>query len=293
MERIAGKVAFVSGGASGIGLAMASSLARAGARVSIGDIDPGALAAAAEALRGIGATVSTAVLDVANPDAWEDAATRTERELGPVSILCNNAGVGPKAGDVTQSSVDDWNWVLDINLGGVFLGSRAFGARMKAAGQGGHIVNTASILGLFPSGQVPAYVASKFAVVGLSEAMRIDLAPHGIGVSVLCPGFVHTPLRETSRRHRPSAAAEQQDGGAALPPRPSAMQPSAVGDAVVDAIRHNRLYVLTHADYREAVADRMGRILDGFGPSAEPGYVEDTATLAGASLALTKALGGV
>lgn len=290
MEHLADKVALVSGGASGIGLSMACSLARAGARVAIGDIDPDALAAAAGTCREAGATVRTVVLDVADPKAWEEAAARVETDLGPVSILCNNAGVGPKAGDVTQTSVADWSWVLDINLGGVFLGSRTFGARMKARGDGGHIVNTASILGLFPSGQVPAYVASKFAVVGLSEAMRIDLAPHGIGVSVLCPGFVHTPLRETSRRHRPSAATEPVEGAVVLPPRPSAMPPDAVGDAVVQAIRENRLYVLTHADYRDAVADRMGRILDGFGPSAEPGYAEDATTLAGASLALTRSL---
>jgi NAD(P)-dependent dehydrogenase (short-subunit alcohol dehydrogenase family) len=283
MKDLAGKVAFISGGASGIGLAIAHALAREGVRVAIGDIDRNALETAADGLRRAGAAVRAVALDVADPASWADAVAQTERALGHVQILCNNAGVGPARADVTEVPPADWAWALRINLDGVFHGTQAFVGRMKASGQGGHVVNTASILGLFPNGFHSAYVASKFAVVGLSEAMRIELKPIGIGVSVLCPGFVRTPLRQTSQRLRPSGAGL----GDAAQQRPSAMEPEAIGSLVVEGIRGNRLYIFSHPEYRRVVEDRMNRILGAFGTSADPAYVEDVITLGGESLALS------
>ena len=287
MEDLAGKAAFISGGASGIGLATAHALSREGMRVAIGDINPTALEQAAEGLRRAGADVCPVVLDVADPVSWSDAVGETERAFGLVQILCNNAGVGPARSDVTEVPRQDWDWALRINLGGVFNGTQAFVGRMKAAGRGGHVVNTASILGLFPNGFHSAYVASKFAVVGLSESMRIELAPSGIGVSVLCPGFVRTPLRHTSQRLRPSSSGLDEAVRGAVSERPSAMEPEAVAARVVQGIRENRLYILPHPEYRPVVEDRMNRILSAFEASADPAYTEDITALGAESLALS------
>ncbi len=287
MKDLAGKAAFISGGASGIGLAIAHALAREGVRVAIGDINRTTLDEAVEGLRRSGAAVCPVLLDVADPASWANAVAATQRAFGLVQILCNNAGVGPARADVTEVPPEDWVWALRINLGGVFHGTQAFVGRMKAAAQGGHVVNTASILGLFPNGFHSAYVASKFAVVGLSEAMRIELADLGIGVSVLCPGFVRTPLRHTSQRLRPSSAGRDDCAKGVVEERPSAMEPDAVGTLVVEGIRDNRLYILTHPEYRRVVEDRMNRILAAFGSAADPAYAEDVTPLGGDSLALS------
>lgn len=287
MDKLSGESAFISGGASGIGLAIAKALAREGVKIAIGDIDASALERASGELRAEGAIVHPFRLDVADPASWAAAVETTEAAIGPVRILCNNAGVGPSPAPATEASAQDFDWALRINLGGVFHGTQSFGKRMKDAGRGGAIVNTASILGLFPNAGFPAYVASKFAVVGLSEAMRMELAPHGISVGVLCPGFVRTPLRETSQRFRPSTTNAPQTPAAE---RPSAMEPDAIGAFVVEAIRDGRLYIFPHPDYRVAAEDRMTRILAGFGASAQPGYVEDIATLAGDTLALSQSI---
>ena len=285
MKDLSSRVAFVSGGASGIGLSIARALAREGVRVAIGDIDAARTEAAVAELRHSGARACGVALDVAEAGSWAEAVMATERLLGPVDILCNNAGVGAGRAETLDVPARDWDWVLRINLGGVFLGTQAFGPGMRAR-RSGHIVNTASILGLFPKAGHSAYVASKFAVVGLSEAMRIELALHGVGVSVLCPGFVETPLRETSRTRRPSGEGVEDP----TPPRPSALAAAAVGPFVVEAIRADRLYVFTHGEYRGAVEDRMGRLLSGFGAGADPAYREDVSALAGDSLALSAAL---
>jgi NAD(P)-dependent dehydrogenase (short-subunit alcohol dehydrogenase family) len=287
MKDLAGKAAFISGGASGIGLAIAHALAREGLRVAIGDIDRKSLEEAADGLLRAGAVVCPVVLDVADPASWTDAVGQTESAFGHVQILINNAGVGPSRGDVTEVPPEDWAWALRINLDGVFHGTQAFVGRMKATGLEGHVVNTSSVLGLFPNGFYSAYVASKFAVVGFSEAMRIELAPLGIGVSVLCPGFVRTPLRHTSQRLRPSGMGLDAAAKGGVQERPSAMEPDAIGSLVVEGIRGNRLYILSHPEYRRVVQDRMNRILSAFGISADPAYAEDVTALGGESLALS------
>src|SRR5918995_3148850 len=244
MEVREGSVALVTGGASGIGLEIARSLAQAGASVALCDINLTALKAASEKLSEEGMKVVGVELNVSDEDNWQRAAAAVERSLGPISILCNNAGVGPGKAEVDVLAFNDWRWTMGVNLDGVFLGTRTIVPRIVAAGQEGHIVNTASILGLFPKPHHAAYVASKFAVVGLSEVMRMELAPKAIGVSVLCPGLVRTGLRSNSQKLRPSG-----DGSLLAEARPTGLQPEIIGPMVVDAIRANRFYILPHHEY--------------------------------------------
>jgi 2-hydroxycyclohexanecarboxyl-CoA dehydrogenase len=289
MQDIAGKVALITGGASGIGLAMARSLARAGSKVALADVDAARLSGAAADLRNSGATVDEVLLDVANPAAWDEALSGIQNRLGPVQICCNNAGVGPGASDVADLSPELWNWTLGVNLNGVFHGSRAVARRLRQLELPGHIVNTASILGTFPIGKQPAYVATKYAVVGLSEAMRIDLAPSGIGVSVLCPGLVETPLRANSLALRPGEKDGDyglSGGQGPLAGRPAGMNPAPIGEMVVESIRKNRFYIFPHPEYRDSVEQRMRRMLEAFREPAQAGYREDESFLGAASRTL-------
>jgi NAD(P)-dependent dehydrogenase (short-subunit alcohol dehydrogenase family) len=286
MKDIAGKIALVTGGASGIGLSMAKALAASGAKIALGDIDPGRLGKAARQLRAIGATVEEVEFDVASASAWEAARDQVEGALGPAQIICNNAGVGAGANDVIDLPIEHWNWSLGINLNGVFLGAKIFAKRLRELALPGHIVNTASILGLFPTAKQPAYVATKFAVLGLSEVMRIDLAADGIGVSVLCPGLVETPLRENSMALRPGVGGGGYGlvgGEGKLSERPGGMSADPIGVMVVDAIRFNRFYVFPHPEYRESVEHRVRCLLRSFREPAQAGYREDPRFLAGES----------
>lgn len=284
MQDIAGRTAFITGGASGIGLAMAQALAAAGARIALADVDAARLAEAAEGLKATGADVATVRLDVADAAAWDGARDAVEQALGPVQILCNNAGVGTGANSVADLPVDHWSWSVGVNLNGVFFGARTFAARMRALKLPGHIVNTASIMGLMPIARQPAYVATKYAVVGLSEVMRIDLAAENIGVSVLCPGLVSTPLRAHSLALRPGGGREGFGFVAAdgkLAERPPGMEAGPIGAMVVEAIRANRFYVFPHPEYRDLVAGRAARLSQSFRDPAEAGYREDTSYLGG------------
>jgi NAD(P)-dependent dehydrogenase (short-subunit alcohol dehydrogenase family) len=280
MVSIAGRVALVTGAAGGIGFALAHSLAQNGASVALCDVNESELATATERLADFGPRVVAVTLDVADPTAWEKAADHIESRLGPVSILCNNAGVGAPRAPVAETSFADWRWTLGINLDGVFLGCRTLLPRMIAQGQGGQVVNTASILGHFAKPFHAAYVASKYAVVGLSETLRLELAPHGIGVSVLCPGLVRTRLRSNSASLRGSTSKPLRDA------RPEGLDPMLLGPMVIAAIRENLLHILPHHEYRAAVADRMQGLLDSFVPRADEGYHEDPAYLSADSLRL-------
>ncbi|HEU0221818.1 MAG TPA: SDR family NAD(P)-dependent oxidoreductase [Paracoccaceae bacterium] len=289
MQELSNRVALVTGGASGIGLAIARSLAAAGMRVAIGDIDETALERAAAELRSEGATILPLILDVGDAASWARAAAEIEHSLGPVQVLCNNAGVGPGRSKVEDLSPEDWNWTLQINLTGVFLGTRTFVPRLVSGGLEGHVVNTASILGLFPTPFHAAYVTSKFAVVGLSEVMRMELAPKRIGVSVLCPGLVRTRLRANSLSRRPSRPEARPPVAVAAEPgpdRPLGIAPETVGPFVLSAIRDSRFYVITHPEYGGVIENRMQRLIDACATNREDGYIEDIAVLGGASLAL-------
>ena len=186
MNDLAGKTAFVTGGASGIGLAMGRAFAEAGMRVMLADIEPKPLQQALEALQGNLPEVRGVLCDVRDYDAVERAAHMTVEAFGKVHVVCNNAGVSGTAG-ADNISLQDWRWVIDINLMGVVHGVKAFVPLLKTHGEGGHIVNTASMAGFLTGTGFGAYTASKFAVVGISEALATELEPHGIGVRFSAP----------------------------------------------------------------------------------------------------------
>jgi NAD(P)-dependent dehydrogenase (short-subunit alcohol dehydrogenase family) len=266
MRDLSGKVAFITGAASGIGLGMARAFAGAGMKIAMADVDADALKQAASDVEDSGATVLAVPLDVADWPGWTAAAEKVAAALGPVQLLCNNAGVTTMGSRIEALPPSLWNKVVDINLNGVFYGVRSFLDQMKAGG-GGHIVNTASFAGLY--GSVPglsAYVATKFAVVGLSEALQEELASHGIGVSVVCPGSVRTRLWRTSRRVRglPDTdvpPAEAMLGGSAAP---DGLDPFNVGLRVVAAVRAGELYVITHPGLRPAIVHRHEKLMEAF-----------------------------
>lgn len=273
MERFSGRTAVVTGGASGIGLAMARSLAREGMRVALLDVEGGALATAAAQVDG----AHPIVADVSSRDAMVAAAAETVARFGRVDVLCNNAGVSV-AGTVDRMQASDWEWVLGVNLLGVVNGLHAFLPHLRAHGEGGHVVNTASVAGLVADPAMSVYVASKFAVVGLSEAIRPELAPYGIGVTVLCPHAVATNIVQ-SRRNRPAhlqrpprgdarserdEAIRQMIDAAVAETFANALDPAVVGALVVEAIRHDDPYCFTHPEDRAAVEARHREILAAF-----------------------------
>jgi NAD(P)-dependent dehydrogenase (short-subunit alcohol dehydrogenase family) len=263
MRDLAGKTAFVTGGASGIGLAMGRGLAEAGMRVMLADIEAKPLQQAIDAFKGNLPEVRGIVCDVRDYGAVEHAAHMTVEAFGKVHVVCNNAGVSGASG-ADNISLQDWRWVIDINLMGVVHGVKAFLPLLKSHGEGGHIVNTASMAGFLSGTGFGAYTASKFAVVGISEALATELEPQGIGVSVLCPGWVATRISE-SRRNWP------EEYGVPPPKGPlseqfaelvrNGMAPSDVAALVLKGIQDNELYVFTHPDMRPWLEKRVGRFL--------------------------------
>ena len=200
MDEVAGKTAFVTGGASGIGLGMSEAFVAAGMNVVIADLRPDHLEAALERFAGGGRrqNVHAIELDVTDREGLARAADEAERVFGNVHVLCNNAGMGI-LGPVTLARYDDWDWGLDVLLGGVVNGIQTFLPRLLAHGEGGHIVNTSSMAGVVPIPGAAIYITAKAAVIGLSEALRSELAGEGIGVSAFCPGPVQTNIREGGR----------------------------------------------------------------------------------------------
>lgn len=245
---IAGSVAFVSGAASGIGLAIARALHAKGAHVALADVD---LGAAQRAATDLGVRAFALDLDVADRTAWGTARTAVEDALGPVSILVNNAGIGPSLDPLDVTDPEHFDRMIAIKLTGTFNGIHTFVPGMRARGLG-HVVNTASMAGLIASARLGPYSASKFAVVGLSEVLRAELEDAGIGVSVLCPGLVATNL---GGERRARSGAKPINGG---------IDPAIVGDLVIDGIRENRAYIVTHGEYRSVVRERASRVLEAF-----------------------------
>jgi NAD(P)-dependent dehydrogenase (short-subunit alcohol dehydrogenase family) len=263
MEDLAGRVAVVTGGASGIGRGLCQHFAQVGLRVVVADIDGAGAEKVASELRERGATALAAAVDVAAPDSLEALADRSFRELGGVHVLCNNAGV-IVGGTLQEATAEDWQWMLSVNLGGVINGCRAFLPRLVDQGQGGHIVNTASVGGFISAPGLGIYCTTKFAVVGFSDALRLEVAAHGIGVSVLCPGGVRTNLIEADR-NRPEALA--RTGGRAEVLRAAVeagIDPVEVGEHVVRGIRTNAPYIFTHPDYRETFESRFRSVVAAF-----------------------------
>lgn len=232
------KLALVTGAGSGIGRATALQLGKLGARLVICDRNPVALEDTARLLADIGAEVHCETADVSDWAAMQGLAERVHDAHGTLDILVNNAGVAT-AGDFLSTPIEDWHWVMGINLMGVVHGCKAFGARMADAGRG-HIVNIASAAGYYAAPDMSAYSASKHAVMGLTESLRVEMAACGIGVSAICPGVINTNIVAASRMH--GGAAKAQDKLVSLYKRRN-YGPEHVADAVIDAILHNRAVV--------------------------------------------------
>jgi NAD(P)-dependent dehydrogenase (short-subunit alcohol dehydrogenase family) len=268
MRELAGKTAFVTGGAGGIGLALGRAFAEAGMKVMLADIEVDALAAAVEGLRSPGSDVRGIPCDVADAGSVERAAKATCEAFGNVHVVCNNAGVAA-AGGIDTISLESWRWVLEVNLMGVLHGIRAFLPHIRAHGEGGHIVNTASMAGLQSRLGFSPYVASKFAVVAMSEGLAGQLEPFGIGVTVICPGYVRTRIGE-SCRNRPERYGVAQTLDPASPAAvlaaqiaerlQSGLDPSEVAKLVLNAVREDELYVFTHPEMRGEVDERFAAI---------------------------------
>ncbi len=260
---LSGKVAVVTGGASGIGKGIAASLVAEGARVVIADIERDAMEAAAAELGAAG--IQTDVSDPASVDALARAVLD---RYGAVHVVCNNAGIGPLA-PVADLTLDDWRWMLGVNLWGVIHGIHTFLPVLKRNRDGGHIVNTASMAGLVAGPRLGAYAAAKYGVVGLTEVLAAELAADNsrVGVSVLCPGNVHTNIGRSSRNRPvglPESGFKDIDIELEDNPRYRWITPADAGAVAVRAIKRGDLYALTHPDWYPMVAERHEAIAEAF-----------------------------
>jgi NAD(P)-dependent dehydrogenase (short-subunit alcohol dehydrogenase family) len=265
VQEVAGKTAFVTGGASGIGLGMATAFTGAGMNVVIADLRRDHIETALEALDG--KPVHAIELDVTDREALARAADEAESVFGHVHLLCNNAGMGI-LGPVTDARYDDWDWGLSVLVGGVVNGVQTFVPRMRAHGEGSHIVNTSSMAGVLPIPGAAIYITAKAAVIGLSEALRSELAGEGIGVSAFCPGPVQTNIREGGRvrpeQYADSGYARLERDLEERPNSPLWMDPAECGERVLAGIRNDELYIFTHREFREGAEERFQAMLASF-----------------------------
>lgn len=262
MERFSGRVAFITGGAQGIGLGIARALAREGVKLAIADVNAEALKQAQEELSTL-TQAEAFELDVRDRDQYAAVADEAERRLGPVTMLFNNAGVAGGA-SVTNMTYEMWDWVIGVNLMGVVNGVQTFLPRMLERGGDAHIVNTASGAGLVVIGSGVMYNTSKFAVVGMSEALRNALSRRDIGVSVLCPAFVTTGIAENSAALSPVGRTPADTRTAAKLEESKIRGASidAVGELVLDAVREGRLYIFTDDEIGPHLEQRHQVLLD-------------------------------
>ena len=280
MQVFQGKVAVVTGAASGIGLGMTEALASRGMKVVMADVEEAALMKEAERLTRANFEVDPQLADVSSYASVERLAAAATARFGKVHVLCNNAGVSGGGGKpIWAQSQADWDWVMGVNFWGVLNGVRAFVPGMIAHGEEGHVVNTSSILGLV-TGAGSAYGVSKHAVTRLTEGLYFDLkaANAKIGATVLCPGMIATNII-TSARNRPETLKDESEGDAARSQiiaamdarfKAEGMAPREVGEKVVEAIAADQFYILTHADNMEGVKRRFEDIHNLRSPSAPP-----------------------
>jgi|SRR5882672_1136762 len=280
MKDLSGKTAFITGGGSGVALGQAKVFSSVGMKVVIADIRQDHLDEAMAFFRKANAKVHPLRLDITDREAYAAAAEEAERVFGPVQLLCNTAGVS-QFGPMQQATYDDWDWQMSVNVGGVINGIQTFVPRMLKLGQPCHIVNTASMSGFTPLLGTGIYCTTKFAVRGLSESLRLDLEPHGIGVSVLCPGAVNTNIHEAVLT-RPKHLAKTGYYGA----DPQVMKglkqviepgldPVTLGEKVLQAVLNNDLYVIPYAEFREPLIKLHQHVLDALpDPKDDPGMTQ-------------------
>jgi len=279
MKDVEGKTAFITGGASGVGLGMAKVFANAGMKVVIADIRQDHLDQAMAYFSNTNFRIHPILLDVTDREAMARAADESERVFGNVHLVCNNAGINLFA-PMDECTYEDWDWVLGVNLGGVVNGVRTFVPRLKAHGEGAHIVNTGSMASFITGPGAGIYTAAKFAVRGLSECLRWTLAPHNIGVSVLCPGLVDSAIYE-SDKIRPKHLSKNvgpvdKDFMSRLPEiQRAGMDPVEVGEKVLAGIRRNALYIFPHPEFKDELREIFDEVL-----AAMPEGTADPARLA-------------
>jgi len=263
MKDLAGKVAVVTGGGSGIGSGLCRRFGREGMRVVVADIERGAAENVAAAIRTAGGEALAVATDVADRRSVEALAQAALDRFDAVHLVCNNAGVFT-GGPLLEMTESDWQWLLSVNLMGVVNGCSVFAPRLVAQGEG-HIVNTASIGGFLSSSVMTIYCVTKYGVVALSEALRQDLELKGVGVSVLCPGPVETSLPEADHL-RPAHLAPSGGTSAMLAPMvEGGLDPLDVGELVLRGVVENAEYIFTHAMFRDVVEQRFNRVLAAFG----------------------------
>jgi NADP-dependent 3-hydroxy acid dehydrogenase YdfG len=270
VQDIAGKVAFITGGASGVGLGQAKVFSGAGAKIVMADIRQDHLDQALAWFRSRNAPVHAIRLDITDRAAYARAADEAERVFGPVQLLFNTAGVSI-FGPLEKSTYADYDWMMGVNFGGVVNGIQTFVPRMIAHGQGGHLVNTASMGAFIAGGPAGIYCASKFAVRGLSEALRTELAKYDIGVSVLCPANVSTNIAESVMTRPP----QYQDSGYRVDADvieslktlyAAGMDPVELAEHVLAAVRRNQLYVIPYPEVRARLRAHFDAVLEALPP---------------------------
>jgi len=254
----------ITGGAGGIGTAVARAFAARGARLVLADLDESALARTKADLESGGATVHTVRTDVGERADVEALAESTLTRFGAAHVVCNNAGIAT-FGEIATQTHNDWVYTMRVNFWGVVHGIEAFVPRLIAQKQGGHVVNTASMAGLVGMQWLGVYCASKFAVVGLSEGLQRELKPHDIGVSVLCPMIVDTAINQNSIRNRPKELRDASSPETVPPEATSQMvgstiAPEEVARRVVRALDRRDFYILTHPEQREILRRRAARL---------------------------------
>lgn len=269
MKNVAGKTAFITGGASGIGLAIAKEFAGAGMKVAIADLRQDHLDEAVAELKQISAAVLPLQLDITDRRVLAVAADETERAFGKVHLLCNNAGVNIVR-PIDEASFEDVDWLLNVNLGGTFNCLLTFIPRIKSHGEGGHIINVSSIAGIITGPGTAIYSATKFGIRGLSDALRFDLAPHRIGVSVLCPGTVSTKLYESEDNRQARFMGEVDEtvrarraGTGELFRRvlPMGMDPMEVARKTLKGVQENQFYIFSHAESDQDIRESFEEML--------------------------------
>lgn len=275
MKDLKGKTAFITGGGSGIGLGMARAFGRAGMNVVVADIDRNAATTAAGQLVSEQIKAVPVQVDVAERAGVRAAALEAIAAFGKIHLVCNNAGValGGAIGDLTDA---DWDWIIDVNLKGVVYGVETFVPLIASHGEGGHIVNTASIAGLVSGPGTEPYSATKYAVVAMSEGWAGQLAPQGIGMSVLCPGYVNTKIIDSSRTRQaryggvttPAFGRTSENTNTVRQAVAAGVDPDIVGQRVVEGVTAGDMYIFTDPRFGDIVEMRFAAIRAGFAAAA-------------------------
>ncbi len=270
MKDVKGKVAFITGGASGMGLGMARAFAEAGMKVMVADIEAEPAKRAAAELTGKGYEADWVQVDVTKLDAVQAAAKKTVERFGKVHVLCNNAGIGV-FGHSETCDMRNWHWVVDVNLWGVVHGLQAFVPLILSHGEGGHVMSTASMAGMAGLRGAGPYNATKFAVVGIMETFAAEHRKDNLSASVLCPGLVATNIATSTRNRQEEygGASKPSDKGISAAELAKGLNPDAVGRQVLEAIQEDQFYIFTDPSLRHIVETRTKRILQGYDWAAD------------------------